>query len=191
MIRSVRYRMFALLAGGALLTFGVGVACGDDDDDGEAPTTAATPAAASPTTNPAGGISPAATSSATEEASDTPAAEASPPGETPSGGGATVEAGAAGLVDDRGFSLYLFANDTAGSGTSACAGGCAGAWPPLTVDGTPTAGEGVTGELGTITRDDGSTQVTYNGLPLYFFANDAAPGETNGASIPNWSLAQP
>lgn len=166
-----------------LLVVGVGAfaslalitgACGGDDDDDEPTVVANTPAAASPTT----------------AAEDTPAAQ-TPASETPASGGATVDPGAAGLVDGRGFSLYVFANDTAGGGTSACTGGCASAWPALTADGEPTAGEGVTGELGTITRADGTTQVTYDGLPLYFFASDAAPGDTNGASIPNWSLAQP
>jgi predicted lipoprotein with Yx(FWY)xxD motif len=152
-------------------------ACGGDDDDDEEPTAAVN--------------TPAVAASPTSASAATPASEESPAAETPSAGGATIEAGAAGLVDSRGFSLYLFANDTAGSGTSACTGGCLSAWPALTADGEPTAGEGVTGELGTITRDDGTTQVTYNGLPLYFFASDTAPGDTNGASIPNWSLAQP
>jgi predicted lipoprotein with Yx(FWY)xxD motif len=153
----------------------VGAACGGDDDDDETPTAAAntpvvTQSAASPT----------ALIEETEPAGETPAAES-----------ATVAVGDAGLVDSRGFSLYLFANDEADSGASACAGQCASAWPPLVVDGEPTAGDGVTGTLGTITRDDGTTQVTYNGLPLYFFANDQAPGDTNGKDIPNWSLAQP
>ena len=105
--------------------------------------------------------------------------------------GATVAAGPSGLVDGRGFSLYFFANDEAGSGISACGSGCIAAWPPLLVDGEPSGDSGATGELGTITRDDGTTQVTYNGLPLYFFVNDVAAGDTNGAEVPNWSLAQP
>jgi len=90
------------------------------------------------------------------------------------------------------MSLYVFKNDTAGSGTSACNNGCALNWPPLTVpaSATPTAGAGVDG-LGTITRDDGTTQVTYDGLPLYRYAADRAPGDENGKSVPNWALAVP
>ena len=86
------------------------------------------------------------------------------------------------------MTLYTFDNDVAGSGVSTCTGGCLVSWPALTVAGgdTPTGGAGVTGTLGTIVRaDNGATQVTYNGLPLYFFINDAAPGDTNGIYT-NW-----
>ncbi|MDQ6720585.1 MAG: hypothetical protein M3003_07300, partial [Candidatus Dormibacteraeota bacterium] len=69
---------------------------------------------------------------------------------------------------------------------------CATAWPPLTVatGTTPTGGSGVTGPLGTITRSDGSLQVTYKGLPLYFFRSDSAAGETKG-NYTGWSLVKP
>jgi predicted lipoprotein with Yx(FWY)xxD motif len=54
------------------------------------------------------------------------------------------------------------------------------------------AGAGVTGKLGTITRDDKSLQVTYNGLPLYYFKNDKAPGDTTGQGVGNaWSVVKP
>jgi predicted lipoprotein with Yx(FWY)xxD motif len=91
------------------------------------------------------------------------------------------------------MTVYTFTHDTKGSGTSACTAGCLQRWPALTVPSgtTPTAGDGVTGTLGTITRpDDGSTQVTYNGLPLYFFSGDAAPGDANGV-YPNWEAVKP
>jgi predicted lipoprotein with Yx(FWY)xxD motif len=86
------------------------------------------------------------------------------------------------------MTVYTFDKDVAGSGTSNCTGGCLANWPPLTVAAgeTPTGGAGVTGTLGTIVRtDNGATQVTYNGLPLYFFASDTAPGDTNGIYT-NW-----
>jgi len=86
------------------------------------------------------------------------------------------------LVDANGMTLYLFTNDERDK--SNCAGGCATAWPPLVTVGDPTAGEGVTGDkLGTITRDDGYTQVTYNGWPLYYFAPDEKPGDTKGQNV--------
>jgi predicted lipoprotein with Yx(FWY)xxD motif len=81
------------------------------------------------------------------------------------------------------MTLYTFDNDVAGSGVSNCTGTCLTTWPALTVAAgdTPTGGAGVTGTLGTITRtDNGARQVTYNGLPLYFYVNDKAPGDTNG-----------
>ena len=94
------------------------------------------------------------------------------------------------LTAANGMTVYTFTKDVAGSGTSACTGGCLTVWPALTVAAgeTPTGGPGVTGTLGTITRSDtGAAQVTYNGLPLYFFSKDTKPGDTNGF-YPNWNL---
>ena len=91
------------------------------------------------------------------------------------------------------MTVYTFTMDVKDSGKSACTGGCVATWPPLTVPAgsTPTAGDGVTGTLGTITReDDGSLQVTYNGLPLYFFKNDKAEGDANGI-YQNWNAVKP
>lgn len=86
------------------------------------------------------------------------------------------------LTDGSGKSLYLFAADSGGK--SACSGPCAAAWPPLTSTGAPTAGSGATASmLTTIKRDDGSTQVVYNGHPLYYYSGDAAAGDTSGQGI--------
>lgn len=99
------------------------------------------------------------------------------------------------LVDGDGMSLYVFMTDVQDSGTSACVDECAAEWPPLTAEGEPVAGEGVDATLlGTITRDDGSTQVTYNGWPLYLFAGDTAPGDTTGQGVDDgglWFLISP
>ena len=86
------------------------------------------------------------------------------------------------LVDSQGRTLYLFEAD---KGTmSACDGACASVWPPLTVTGQPKAGQGVTAsKLGTTKRSDGTTEVTYNGHPLYTYAGDSAPGQTSGQGI--------
>ena len=85
------------------------------------------------------------------------------------------------LVDADGNTLYVFDADE--DGTSTCYGECEDNWPPLTAD-APTAGEGADESLlGTTERDDGSVQVTYDGRPLYFFAGDAAPGDTNGQAV--------
>ena len=112
--------------------------------------------------------------------------------------GATVEAKSVGTIGtvlvagSNGMTVYTFTNDTKGNGKSACSGGCAATWPALTVaaGATPSAGTGVTGTLATITRDDGALQVTYNGLPLYFFKNDKAPGDALGV-YPNWEAVKP
>jgi predicted lipoprotein with Yx(FWY)xxD motif len=95
------------------------------------------------------------------------------------------------LVNGDGMPLYVFSLDT--GGTSACTGDCTSEWIPLTSQGTPAAGEGVDAtKLGTITRDDGSMQVTYNGHPLYTFANDTGSGDAAGQGMEDnggtWSL---
>jgi predicted lipoprotein with Yx(FWY)xxD motif len=83
------------------------------------------------------------------------------------------------LTSAKGFTLYWFAPDT--STKSNCNGSCAQIWPP--VKGPATAGPGVTGKLGTITRSDGSAQATYDGHPLYIYTADTAPGQANGNGI--------
>jgi len=96
------------------------------------------------------------------------------------------------LVDGEGNTLYLFTDDS--DGTSTCTDGCLEAWPALTVEGDPDWGEGVDGDLvDTIEReDDGSTQVTYDGMPLYTFASDEAPGDVDGqASGDVWYVVAP
>ena len=86
------------------------------------------------------------------------------------------------LVDSRGRTLYLFKKDTGRK--SKCFGACATFWPPLRASGKPTAGSGVrASKLGTTRRSDGKPQVTYNGHPLYRFAQDTKAGETNGEGL--------
>lgn len=94
------------------------------------------------------------------------------------------------LVDSEGMSLYLFTQDEGSEST--CYGDCEQNWPPLTVDGDPMAGDGVTASLGTTERDDGSMQVTAAGTPLYYFANDSEPGDTSGQGVSDvWYLLGP
>jgi predicted lipoprotein with Yx(FWY)xxD motif len=89
------------------------------------------------------------------------------------------------LTDASGKPLYTYANDQVGATTSACTGGCASAWPPLTTTGTATAGPGVTGTLGKLS----SGQVTWNGHPLYTFASDSAGGSPTGDGVNSFHLA--
>lgn len=86
------------------------------------------------------------------------------------------------LVDSEGFTVYNFDKD---KGTmSSCYGACAEFWPPLTTEGAPASGEGaLSSKLGTTKRKDGTVQVTYAGQPLYTFAEDSQPGETNGNGV--------
>jgi predicted lipoprotein with Yx(FWY)xxD motif len=86
------------------------------------------------------------------------------------------------LVDAQGRTLYLFEADK--GAMSACDGACASVWPPLTTKTPPHAGTGIAAsKLGTSERGDGSTEVTYNGHPLYTYAGDSAPGQTSGQGI--------
>ncbi|HET7173405.1 MAG TPA: hypothetical protein VFI30_03910 [Nocardioidaceae bacterium] len=128
------------------------------------------------------GGSPGASSAAS-----TPAPAASSSGATSGSSSTTVgvRSGPLGayLVDSSGKTLYYFASDT--SGTSNCYGVCAEGWPVLAVNGTPTAGHGANAaKLGTITRANGTKQVTYFGMPLYHFVLDAKPGDIFGQDLP-------
>ena len=86
------------------------------------------------------------------------------------------------LLDAKGMTLYMFTKDT--PNTSVCYGQCEVAWPPLLTDGTPVAGAGVKASLlGTTTRKDGKMQVTYNGLPLYYWFLDNKTGDVSGQDV--------
>ena len=84
------------------------------------------------------------------------------------------------LTDANGMTVYLFDNDE--PGMSNCTEGCLENWPAVTIypGDRVWVSAGISGELGTIERDDGDIQVTYNGMPLYYFAQDEAPGDTTG-----------
>ena len=83
------------------------------------------------------------------------------------------------LTNSSGRAVYLWAADSMNK--SMCTGACAQAWPPVTSKGQVTAANGAkAADLGTITRSDGTKQVTYLGHPLYYFAGDSGPGQTNG-----------
>jgi predicted lipoprotein with Yx(FWY)xxD motif len=143
----------------------VAAACGGDDDDA----TNGDDAAATTTTAAAEGTTTTAGQTGGETAPVVASAE--------TGLGAV-------LVDAQGFTLYVFDNDTPGSGTSSCTGGCLDNWPPAAAEQGFTVGEGLDQSLfSTITRDDGSLQLAVNGRPLYRFANDSAAGQTNGQGV--------
>ena len=96
------------------------------------------------------------------------------------------------LTGKDGLALYVFQKDTKDSGKSVCNGQCATNWPAYAADSTAEIkAEGASGKLSIVTRDDGSKQLAYNGMPLYYFAGDKAAGDTNGKAIPSWALATP
>ena len=145
-------------------------ACGDDDSDTSTDTT------------------DAGVTVSSDDSTDTTAADSS---DTTSGDMVVAEPGVVQvaevgdlgeiLVDAAGMTLYTYGNDTAGE-PSTCVEACAEGWPPYLAD-APSAGEGVTAEVGTGESADGSYQVTVNGLPVYTFAGDAAAGEANGQGV--------
>lgn len=119
--------------------------------------------------------------SSSSSVANTPAAGGNSSSSAPAAaGGNTVTAKTIGgqqvLVDSQGMTLYWFAIDT--SSKSNCSGSCATYWPP--VAGPLTAGSGVTGTLGTITRSDGTKQATYLGHPLYTYVGDKSAGQATG-----------
>lgn len=98
------------------------------------------------------------------------------------------------LTNGAGRAVYLFMADS--SGKSTCDGACAAAWPPVIATGQPTAAGGAqASDLGTITRSDGTKQVTYDGHPLYYFQGDTGPGTDKGQGIngfgAKWWLVAP
>ncbi|MFF3669556.1 phosphatase PAP2 family protein [Microtetraspora malaysiensis] len=126
-------------------------------------------------------LAPAVPSSPTGK---TPAGRATPASATVANATVTVRDSKLGkiLVDGRGRTLYLFVADKGTSST--CYSACASAWPPLTTTGKPQAGSGVSPALlGTTTRTDHTTQVTYNGHPLYYFVTDVKPGDITGQGL--------
>src|SRR5690348_3816282 len=83
------------------------------------------------------------------------------------------------LVDEDGHVVYLFEADK--STQSTCSGSCAAVWPPVVTGGAPVAASGAKmSKLGTTSRSDGKTQVTYAGHPLYYYSADTQPGQTKG-----------
>lgn len=149
--------------------------------------TSAPPASVVPVATPPASVAPVATTPASAPAASTPASSAA--------AGVVVNMATTSLgptlVASTGLTLYTHTGDTATS--SSCTGTCAANWPPLAVAAgtTATAGTGVTGTLGTLTRDDGTLQVTYNGLPLYGWKNDAAAGDVTGQGINGFAAGKP
>ena len=143
-----------LLAAAALAVAG----CGGDDDSSDSGSSG----------SPYGG----GAATTTEETTDAAAAE------TPAAKGTTIKLGDSQfgqvLFGENDQAIYLFEKE---SGPKAeCYGECAAAWPPVTTDGGPQPGAGVNGALlGATEREDGSTQVTYKGHPLYYYAHEG-PG---------------
>jgi predicted lipoprotein with Yx(FWY)xxD motif len=160
----------AVTGGGVLCAVLLATACGSVGSTGATVTT--TPTRVSSASQRAAASQPAAVSH--------PATVSHPAAATGSTVITTASSSAGTfLTTSSGRAVYLWTMDSAG--TSACTAACAGTWPPVIANGTVTAAGSVkASELGTITRSDGTKQVTYDGHPLYNFSGDSGPGIANG-----------
>ena len=143
-------------------------ACGDDkksEDTTAAPTTTA---AATDTT-----VAPE--TSATDAATTVPATPVKPDVMLADSSLGEI------LVDGDGMTLYLFANDP--PDTSTCTGGCASTWPPLLADESLEVGPGLDPSLFVTVAGEGGQVLSFFGHPLYYYASDTAPGDTNGNGV--------
>jgi predicted lipoprotein with Yx(FWY)xxD motif len=96
------------------------------------------------------------------------------------------------VVDGEGMALYYFTKDKKDSGVSACTGDCLAAWPIAVASSDTPEVEGVTGTVGTIESPDGKMHMTLNGMPLYYYVKDKAPGDITGQGVGEvWYLAAP
>lgn len=158
-----------------VLVLGV-AACGDGGDDPVVDDTSPTP-------------TPEATATATGAEEGT--GDEAEGGQEEAGAEVSVESSDLGeiLVDEEGMTLYVFLPDEAGEPT--CTDDCLEAWPLL--EGPASAGEGVDESmLDTAEHPSGDTQATYNGWPLYYFANDMEAGDVNGQGVgDNWYVVSP
>jgi predicted lipoprotein with Yx(FWY)xxD motif len=193
---------------GAMLVFALSIsACGPSAVTQAPVQSTPVPATASPvatepstaTEAPAATASPAVAATNTGSAASTPATTATSEASVPVTGQAVVKAAqnfdyGPILTNGDGLPLYIFNKDTQNGTTSACTDeACTANWPPLTTDGTGTGGPGaIENLLGTITREDGTIQVTYNGWPLYQYSGDTSADTTNGQGAePGWTLISP
>jgi predicted lipoprotein with Yx(FWY)xxD motif len=97
------------------------------------------------------------------------------------------------VTDSKGMTLYRFDRDTSNPPESNCYGPCVGLWPPVTGSADQVQAVGIDKALiGTVTRKDGSMQLTIKGWPLYRYAKDTSPGEAKGQAVGNtWFAATP
>jgi predicted lipoprotein with Yx(FWY)xxD motif len=182
-----RFPIFAVLF---ILTL-MAAACGPQAAPGALPAYGAPGASAAPAT----AMPPTAMPPATSAATDVPPGAQPPP--AGSSGAAQIALATdptlgSILVDGNGMTLYLFTKDSPNNTT--CYGKCATSWPPLLASaGNPALAAGLdASKLGTVTRTDGTTQVTYNGWPLYYFAKDHKAGDVTGQGVGKvWYVVTP
>lgn len=196
-IRTSRYLVLAVIAASAVLVGACSATGAGPSDAAESGAPVASASAAvseapsASTSSSGGGRGDYDYGDPSTEATEAPAESTAPGAGTIAVGTATGPVGTF-LTGPDGLTLYTFAPDS--PNTSACDGGCAEAWPPFTVEADVefAPGDGIDGDLATFPRADGTLQVAYDGAPLYYFANDTTPGDTNGQGLGgNWFVAEP
>lgn len=168
-----------------LLVAAVAASCGKTDTTTTSPTTSGSGATSTAAAGGTTATTKASTGTTRATGSSTPSGTAT--ASSPQAVAVKLGTSSLGeiLVDGDGKTLYLFKKDT--GSTSACTGACTNAWPPL-LGSSVTPGAGLdSGDFATITRDDGTTQITFYGHPLYRYAADETAGETTGQGLNgNW-----
>jgi predicted lipoprotein with Yx(FWY)xxD motif len=160
-------------------------ACSNGDDEAGGTTSPTQSETESPTASESPSESPTPEPSATDDSDDDSGSSRSTEVEAEDSSLGTI------LTDSDGNTLYVFLADS--NGDSTCYDDCAENWPALEARGELEAGDGVDASLlGTTERTDGTLQVTYAGQPLYFFAGDQQPGDTNGQGVGDvWFVVAP
>jgi predicted lipoprotein with Yx(FWY)xxD motif len=187
--------LLAATVGGVLIVAGctVGSPGGGSPSAGTSvPSATSTPAATSTASGGGGGYGGDDYSTAKPAATPAATAATSPAAVTYEIDVAQSASLGAYLTGEDGKTLYTYKPDTATA--SNCNGTCAQNWPPFILEANEqaTRGAGVAGALATITRADGTAQVTYAGHPVYYYGGDAAAGDTNGEGIGGvWHVVKP
>jgi len=169
--------------------------CSSSNSTGASPSTAAAPSSAAtsagePSTTGSASSSAAASPSSSASASSSSSAS----GSSSAAGDLSVAKSPLGdiIVDGNGMTVYYFTKDKADSGKSVCSGQCLEAWPSVEASSDTPKGKGITAKLGTITRDDGTKQVTVDGMPIYLWVKDKKPGDVTGQGVGKvWYVVAP
>jgi len=187
-------KFLAIAAVVSLATAVLAAGCGGGTSSADKTATAAAKAPATATKPPAAATAtkPPTTATVAPSGSTSPAATG-----TANATATTVKIGQVAslgsvLTDPSGKTLYTYKDDVPNSGQSSVPSTIAANWPPLLVTGSVVAPSGLSGQLGSFSRPDGSTQVMYKGMPLYTFVGDTAAGQANGQGLLNlWFAATP
>jgi predicted lipoprotein with Yx(FWY)xxD motif len=188
-------KLLAIMAVASIAMAVVAAGCGGGTSSADKTATAAAKAPATATKPPSAATATKPPSTATAQ----PAGSATAPAATGTASAAatTVKIGQAAslgsvLTDPAGKTLYTFKNDVPNSGQSSVPANIAAAWPPVLVTGSVVAPSGLSGQLGSFSRPDGSKQVMYKGMPLYTYVGDTASGQANGQGLGGvWFAATP